>query len=60
MSCSPLSLPQTHIGFVIHPVSGVCTGQGRGEQSESRTSPTLLFGLAQQHGPVEGHERDHT
>lgn len=60
MSCSPLSPPQMHIRFVIHPVSGVCTGQGRGEQWESWASLTPLFGLAQQHGPVEGHERDHT
>ncbi len=33
------------LGFVIHPVSGVCTGQGREERWERRTSPTPLFGL---------------
>lgn len=53
-----VALPQPDIGFVIHPVSGVRMGQGRREQWERRTSPGLLFGLAQQHRPVEGHERD--
>lgn len=42
----------TH-GFVIHPVSRVCTGREGG----SRTSPTPLFGLAQNCGPDKGHER---
>lgn len=53
-----MALPQPNIGFVIHPVSGVRMGRGRREQWERQTSPGLLFGLAQQYGPVEGHERD--
>lgn len=53
-----MALPQPDIGFVIHPVSGVHMGQGKREQWERWTSPGLLFGLVQQHGPVEGHERD--
>lgn len=53
-----VALPEADIGFVFHPVSGVRMGQRRRLQWERQTSPGLLFGLARQRGPAEGHERD--
>lgn len=61
VSCPPLSLSASDTHRVCYSSCqwGVHRARKRGAEEESDL-PNALFGLAQQHGPVEGHERDHT